>query len=239
MTFTLLDKANYMISSMARLLKDAESAFMGVASFLPFMAIILAKRLYNPDLIWYSIVGYNPNPKHLPLSTVHPWISKYCDAKLQLAELFDISARGELDVVFLAGAQIDQRGYLNNSHVYIGERRVQFPGGAGGALLHATAKRPIVWQGRHDTRIFVKEVQRITAAGKPYRVFSPLCIFRLDDALGRLVVESIHPWSSFEEVKENTGFEVNDAPPTPEPSDEEIELIERIDPHGIRKTVLE
>ena len=239
MTFTLLDKANYMISSMARLLKDAESAFMGVASFLPFMAIILAKRLYNPDLIWYSIVGYNPNPKHLPMSTVHPWISKYCDAKLQLAELFDISARGELDVVFLAGAQIDQRGYLNNSHVYIGERRVQFPGGAGGALLHATARRPIVWQGRHDTRIFVREVQRITAAGKPYRVFSPLCVFRFDDALGRLVVESIHPWSNLEEVKENTEFEVNPAPPTPEPSEEEVELIERIDPHGIRKTVLE
>ncbi|ADC65322.1 coenzyme A transferase [Ferroglobus placidus DSM 10642] len=239
MSFTTLDKANYMISAMARLLKDAESAFMGVASFLPFMAIVIAKKLYNPDLIWYSIVGYNPNPKHLPMSTVHPWISKYCDAKLQLAELFDISARGELDVVFLAGAQIDQRGYLNNSHVYINGKRIQFPGGAGGALLHATARRPIVWQGKHDRRIFVKEVQRITAAGKPYRVVSPLCIFKFDEKAGKLVVDTIHPWSSYKEIKEKTEFEVNDAPTTPPPTEEEIELMNRIDPHGIRKIVLE
>ncbi len=239
MSFSTLDKANYMISAMARMLKDAESAFMGVASFLPFMAIVLAKRLYNPDLIWYSIVGYNPNPKHLPMSTVHPWIAKYCDAKLQLAELFDIAARGELDVVFLAGAQIDQRGYLNNSHIYIGERRVQLPGGAGGALLHATARRPILWQGKHDRRIFVKEVQRITAAGKPYRVVSPLCIFKFDEKLGRLVVESIHPWSSYEELKERTEFEVNDAEKTPPPTEEELELMDSIDPHKFRKIELE
>ncbi len=235
----LLERANYMISAMARLLKDADSAFMGVASFLPFLAIAVAKRLYNPDLVWYSIVGFNPNPYRMPMSTVHPLIAEYCDAKLQLAELFDISARGELDVVFLAGAQIDSRGYLNNSHVYIGDRRVQFPGGAGGALLHATAKRPIVWQGKHDPRIFVKEVQRITAAGKPYRVFTPLCIFKLDESIGRLVVDSIHPWSSYEEVKEKTGFDVNEAPPTTEPSDEEIEIIQELDPKGIRRLVLQ
>lgn len=234
-----LERANYMISSMAKALKDAENVFMGVASYLPFVAIVLAKKRYNPDLKWFTILGYNPMPKHLPLSTVHPWISKYCEAKIQLGEIFDMSARGEIDCVFLAGAQIDEKGNINNSHLIINGRRIQLPGGAGGALLHATAKRPILWQGKHDSRIFVKKVQRITAAGKPYKVVTPLCVFKFDERLEKLVVESIHPWVSLEELQKNTGFEVNDAPKTEKPREEEIAIIDEIDPHGIRKIELE
>lgn len=234
----VLQRANYMVVSMAKALKDAENVFMGVASYLPFVAIALAKKLYNPDLKWYTIVGYNPTPNHLPLSTVHPWISKYCEAKIQLGEIFDMSARGEIDCVFLAGAQIDERGNINNSHLILKDRKIQLPGGAGGALLHATAKRPILWQGKHDARIFVKEVQRITASGKPYKVITPLCVFRFDEKSCKLVVESIHPWVDFETLKVNTGFDVNQASKTEEPTDEEIEAIDEIDPHGIRKIEL-
>ncbi len=234
-----LKKANYMVVSMARALKNADNVFMGVASYLPFVSIVLAKKLYNPDLKWFTILGYNPMPKHLPLSTVHPWISKYCEAKIQLGEIFDMSARGEIDCVFLAGAQIDEKGNINNSHLIIKDRKIQLPGGAGGALLHATAKRPILWQGKHDTRIFVKRVQRITAAGKPYKIVTPLCIFKFDEKLDKLVVESVHPWISFDELQRNTGFEINDAMKTEEPTEEEIRIVEEIDPHGFRRIELE
>jgi len=239
MSISSLEKANYMVVSMARALKDAENVFMGVASYLPFVAIVLAKKLYNPELKWFTILGYNPMPKHLHLSTVHPWISKYCEAKIQLGEIFDISARGEIDCVFLAGAQIDEKGNINNSHIIVKDRKIQLPGGAGGALLHATARRPILWQGKHDSRIFVKEVQRITAAGKPYKVVTPLCVFKFDEDLDKLIVESIHPWVSFDELQKNTGFEVNDTVKTEEPREEEIRIIEEIDPHGVRKIELE
>lgn len=234
-----VETANYMISSMARALKDAENVFMGVASYLPFVSIVLAKKLYNPDLKWFTILGYNPIPKHLPQSTVHPWISKYCEAKIQLAEIFDIAARGEIDCVFLAGAQIDEKGNINNSHLTVNGRKIQLPGGAGGALLHTTAKRPILWQGKHDRRIFVKNVQKVTAAGKPYRVVTPLCVFKFDENLNKLVVDSIHPWVSFDDLQKKTGFDVNDAGKTKNPTEEEIRIIEEIDPHNIRKIELE
>jgi len=115
--------AEYMIVSMARILKDAENVFMGVASNLPFFAIWLAKQLYNPELTWLNIPGkINPSPSHPPKSTVDFQLLKNSSSSLTLANIFDMSARGELDVAFLSGVQIDKFGNFNLSHIPDGER---------------------------------------------------------------------------------------------------------------------
>ena len=85
--------AEYMIASMARILKDAENAFMGVASNLPFFAIWLAKQLYNPELTWLNITGkINPLPTKPPKSTVDFQLLKSSSASITLANIFDMSA---------------------------------------------------------------------------------------------------------------------------------------------------
>jgi len=229
--------ANTMIVTMARLLKDAENVFMGVASNLPFFAIWLAKKLYNPDLIWLNIPGrVNPDPSFPPLSTVHYEIAREGSASLTLAEIFDMSARGELDVAFLSGVQIDKYGNFNLSFLpdeVKGRVKIQFTGGAGSALIYPNSKRVILWRTKHDKRTLVERCPVVTAGGNLYRVVTSLAVFKREGKEG-LVLESIHPYSSYKEVAENTAFPVHPTPFTPPPTPEEIALLQEFDPEGIR-----
>ena len=100
-----------MAVAMARLLAPGETVFHGVASPLPMVATLLAKRLYAPDLIYLNITGVDrPRPESLPVSTVDPALLAGTRSLVTLADLFDLSARGRLDVAFLSGVQIDGAG---------------------------------------------------------------------------------------------------------------------------------
>src|SRR5205085_1136761 len=120
-----------------------------------------------------------------------------------------LSARGELDTVFLSGVQIDARGRINMSAIGdYAHPKVRLPGGAGSAFLMSTANRILLWRTRHDPRTFVEELPFVTGAGKVDRVVTPLCVFKRNPETGRLEVESIHPYSSADEVAAQTGFAV-------------------------------
>ncbi|RME46775.1 MAG: CoA-transferase [Chloroflexi bacterium] len=232
--------------AMARLLRDGETVFHGVASPLPMIAILVAKRLHAPNLTYLSIVGGpDPTPTHLPQSTVDPALLHGARSIITLTDIFDLSARGELDVAFLSGVQIDRRGRINMS--VIGERgagpveayrhpKVRLPGGAGSAAILPTAKRTISWRTKHNRRTFVEQVPFVTAAGNIDRVVTPLCVFVR--RAGVLEVESIHPYSSADEVRDATGWplEVDDTTPTtPPPTAAELAALEAVDPAGIRR----
>ena len=225
-----------MTVSLARLLRDGEVVFHGVASPLPMTAILLAKRLQAPDLVYLNITGStNPTPSHLPISTVDPALTEGTRSLVTLTDLFDLAARGRLDTAFLSGVQIDGEGRINMS--VIGDFRtpkVRLPGGAGSAALMPRAKRTLIWRTKHDPRVFVERLDFVTAAGNVDRVVTPLCIFRRTD--GRLTVESIHPGVSPAQVVAATGFaiEADDSTPiTPLPNLEEIAAIAEIDPGGV------
>src|SRR5439155_8947607 len=51
------DAADLMAVAMARLLVDGETVFHGVASPLPMVAILLARRLHAPRLTYLNITG--------------------------------------------------------------------------------------------------------------------------------------------------------------------------------------
>ncbi len=223
-----------MIISMARTLRDAENVFMGVASNLPFFAIWLAKQLYNPQLVWLNIPGkINPSPTKPPKSTVGFEFINGSGSSVTLANIFDMSARGELDVAFLSGVQINKFGNFNLSHIPDGDRvKIQFTGGAGSALICATTKRVIFWRTKHDKRAFVEKCPINTATGNVYKVVSPIAVFEKID--GVLQLQSINPHSSFDEVSENTGFQVSEAPFSEPPTDDELGLLRDFDKEGIR-----
>jgi glutaconate CoA-transferase subunit B len=228
-------RAEMMIVTMARLLKEADNAFMGVASNLPFFAIWLAKKIYNPNLTWLNIPGrVNPNPASPPRSTVDFQLYKEGRSSMTLSEIFDMSARGELDVAFLSGVQIDKYGSFNLSHISDGDRvKVQFTGGAGSALLCANTRRIIFWRTRHDKRSFVDKCSVKTATGNVQNVVTPIATFKKED--GILVLDGVCPYSSYEEVSENTGFPVSPAPFISPPTEDELKLLREFDREGIRE----
>src|SRR5436305_1624044 len=146
-----------MAVAMSRLLRNGELVFHGVASPLPMVAILLARATHAPHLVYLNITGsVDPTPEHLPRSTVDPALLAGTRSLITLADAFDLSARGDLDTVFLSGVQIDGQGRINMSAIgHHARPTVRLPGGAGSAFLMSTANRIVLWRTRHDRRTFV------------------------------------------------------------------------------------
>jgi glutaconate CoA-transferase, subunit B len=227
-----------MAVAMARLLRSGETVFHGVSSPLPMVATLLAKHLHAPDLTYLNITGaINAHPTTLPVSTVDPALLHGTRALVTLADLFDLSARGRLDVAFLSGVQIDGEGRINLSAIGpYAHPDVRLPGGAGSAMLMPTARRVILWRTKHDPRTFVERLDFVTAAGNVDRVVTPLGIFVRREGHCRLEVESLHPGVTPDAFRDATGFAVDvgqETPMTPPPSLVELETLRAVDPTGV------
>ena len=227
--------ADLMAVCLSRCLRDGERAFHGVASPLPMVAILLAKRTHAPRLVYLNTGGsVDPQPDHLPASTSDPALFERTPALFDLIDLFDLAARGGLDVVFHSGIQIDRRGRINLSVLGDDYRhpKIRLPGGAGSAHLMPTAKRVILWRTRHDRQTFVESVSFVTAQGNVDQVVTPLCVFK--GVGGQLELESIHQGVTFAEVQEATGWPVKEAPETLSPTSEELRALDDVDPERVR-----
>lgn len=229
--------SDMMICAMARLLKDCKTVFHGVSSHMPMAAIMLAKQLYNPELVYLNIPG-GVDPQNVNLksyTSAGEELFRGIASEFPLSEVFDLSMRGGLDVAFLSGVQFDKSGNVNASVIGSFQKpKVRLPGGAGSAVLIPTAKRAIIWRTKHDKRTFVDKVDFVTTKGNLDRIVTPLCIFKFQN--GKLVLDTIHPTSSLEEVIANTGFEVEYEKVvfTEPPTDQELKALSRIDPKDFR-----
>jgi glutaconate CoA-transferase, subunit B len=226
-----------MAVTMARLLKPALNVFHGLASPLPAVAIALARRLHNPALEYLNIAGgVNIAPGALEVSTCSPRFLTGSESFFSLTDIFDLSARGELDVAFLGGVQVDRKGRINNSVIgSFSSPKVKLPGGAGSAAIVPTAKHIIVWRTRHDIRSIVDHCDFVTAEGNVEEVVTPLGILEKKD--GELVISKWFTFSSIESIQENTGFPItvsDDGSNEPEPTEEELRALSEVDPQGVR-----
>lgn len=153
-------------------------------------------------------------------------------------ELFDLAQRGDLDLFFLSGAQIDRRGNLNLTCIgEYGSPKVRLPGGAGSAMLYYMTRRVVLFTLAHTPRVFVERCDFVTSAGStpgypwrrggPARLITPLCTLEYDAAAGEWRLASLHPGVPFEEAQRETGFPLHppDVPETPAPSAEDVALL--------------
>jgi len=236
------DAADLMAIALSRLLRNGERVFHGVASPLPMVAILVAKRLQAPDLIYLNISGsVDPAPVQLTKSSTGPALLAGSATLVTLADLFDLSARGGLDTAFLGGVQIDGAGRINMSVIGDFARpKVRLPGGAGSALILPTARRTILWRTQHTRRSLVDRLDFVTATGNVDRLVTPLCVFRMADSAGgrRFRLEGLMPGVTLQQVRENTGFDFASAEPAPvmpEPAPAEIDALATVDPERVRE----
>jgi len=200
-----------MACAIARALRDGERVGIGVNSPVPAAGVLLAQRTHAPNLV-FRLPGVD--------GAVPFGGSK---------EFFDYAQRGRLDVFFLSGVQIDRRGRIN-LHVLGDYRRPRrrFPGAFGSAVLYPVVPRVILFRTEHSPRVFVPEVDFVTASGAPDRVVTPLAVLGFDREAGSLVLDSYHPGQSLRSVRAATGFELEAAPgvhETPAPSPEELRVL--------------
>jgi len=229
--------SDIMTCVMARQIKDGETVFHGVSSHIPMVAMMLAKAIHAPNMVYLDIPGgVNPNPGKLSgYSSAGSDLFRGASSVFSLQEIFDLSMRGKLNVAFLSGIQFDFYGNVNAS--VIGDYRkpkVRMPGGAGSAVLIPTADKAVIWRTKHDKRTFVPKVDFVTARGNIHKIVTPLCVFGYRN--GHLVLETVHPSSSLEEVKENTGFDLiyESVEYTQTPTVEELRYLMKIDPGDLR-----
>lgn len=228
--------ADMLAIAIARYLEGAKNCFHGVASNIPMVGIMLSRKLYNKDLTYLNITGGVDIENQIKeASTDGNNIYEGTKSSFNLTDIFDLAARGELDVAFLSGGQVDSMGHVNNSVIgSFNKPKVRLPGGAGSAVLIPNCKRAFVWKSKHEKRGFVEKVDFTTSTGNVKYIFTPLCIFEFKD--GRLQLEARMPGVSAEDVKESTGFEVigNFEKVLEVPTREELEALNEIDPKRYR-----
>ena len=229
--------ADQMTVCLARLIRDGEVVFQGVASPLPMVAIALARALHAPHAVALSVAGgVSPQPPHLPRSSTDPALAVGAAAVFANEDFYDLCARGKIDLAFLGTAQIDATARTNGS--VIGPHaapKVRLPGAGGAAMIMPTARRVVLWRTQHTPRVFVERLDFVSAAGNVDRVVTPLTVLRRID--GRLAIESVHSWTTLDEVRAQTGFalpEDNEVAITPPPNEEELAALDRVDPERVR-----
>ncbi len=155
------------------------------------------------------------------------------------SEIHDRAGQGRIDVFFLGGGQIDGAGNINL--VGTGDYPdvdTRFPGSFGSAFLYFMVPRVILFRAEHSRRVFVPEVDFISAPGAspdnvyrrggPYALVTNLCVFAYDRSRRRFRLDSLHPGTTVDEVLDNTGFDFDrpaDPPVTPPPEPERVALI--------------
>jgi glutaconate CoA-transferase subunit B len=209
----------------AREVRDFETVGVGAVSPIPAAGCILAEQLHAPHAA-IIILGSD----------------EYCPFPAGSSELHFTAQRGELDLFFLSGMQIDRHGNFN-LHV-IGDYTspsVRMAGAYGSAMLYYMAHRAILFRPDHTTRTFVEQVDFVTAPGVtpenvyreggPTLVVTPKAVLGWDNSAKEWVLQQVHPGSAVDDVKENTGFELRVLPSvqiTPPPSAEELHMLRTI-----------
>lgn len=236
----------------ARLLRDGDAVFVGVG--LPNLACNLARRTHAPNLLMIYEAGViGAQPARLPLSIGDPTL---VSGALAVCSMYDIFAfylqRGNVDVGFLGGAQIDRYGNINATVIGEYEQpKVRLPGSGGSMEIAAWANRCYIIT-PHQIRRFPEKVHFRTSAGflggraerdaamlrgrGPQAVVTDMGIMEPDET-GELTLNAIHPGATFEQAQENTGWKLKVSPDlriTEPPSPEELRILhEELDPTGI------
>ncbi len=244
--------AELMTVNAARLLKDGDVVFVGVG--LPNLACNLARRTHAPGLLMIYEAGViGAQPARLPLSIGDPTLVSGAAAVCSMYDIFTLYLqRGNVDVGFLGGAQIDRYGNINAT--VIGDYhhpKVRLPGSGGSKEIAAWADRCYVMT-PHQKRRFPERVDFCTSGGflgvraerqaahlrgtGPQAVVTNLGILEPDEC-GELTLTALHPGATVEQARANTGWELkvaSDLHRTQPPSAQELLILRtELDPTGI------
>jgi glutaconate CoA-transferase subunit B len=231
----------------ARLLTAARSVFIGVGR--PSTAAILARELYNPDLVLvYESGTIGAKPRRIPLSIGDGELAETADAVVSVPEMFNYRiGPGRIDVAFLGGAQVDRFGNLNSTVTGDYDKpKTRLPG-AGGAPEIAAGCGEFAAVAPHNTRTFVAELDFRTTVGfgdgpgsrealgfrgrGPAAVITDLGVLEPDPETKELTLTRLHPGVEIDAVREATGWDLAaaaDPSRTEQPTEAELTALREL-----------
>lgn len=243
----------------ARALNSDMTCFVGIG--LPSEAANVARMTHAPGItLIYESGTIQTKPDILPLSIGDGELCESALTTVSVPEMFRYWLQGgHIDVGFLGTAQIDKYANLNTTviaanhpsgqksgkHSYANPK-VRLPGGGGAPEISTNAKEVLITV-KHSVRTFVEEVDFITTVGfgrdgkardglpnlgkGPTAVITDLCILKPDPTTKELIVVSVHPGVTTEEIIAATGWAIKFAEEiaiTPIPTQNELDVLRNL-----------
>lgn len=238
-----------MVATAAREIHDGDTAFVGMR--LPLIAYQVAVSTHAPNAMAVyesGVIRDSPADEFIHTMCDLPNINRAVATTGMIAIMSRLQ-RGDIDVGFLGGAEIDRFGNLNTTLVRSNDEEIRLPGSGGACDIACMAERTVVLM-PHEPRRFVERVNYITSPGHatngtrrrmhpapgggPDALVTSKASFGFDDT-GELTLETVHPGIDPEEATRDFPWDVktvDDPGQTPEPSATVLSLIREFDPHG-------
>ena len=233
---------------------DREIVGTGIGP-IPRLGVGLAKLTHSPGLMMTDGEAYLVE-QPVPIGP-RGYEERAKAGYLPFSRFFDSAVWTGRRHAMVTPTQVDRFGQTNLSalggtHAQPKVQMLGARGFPGNGIYHPNS----MFIPMHSPRVFVGgEVDRISSPGyNPerrieggnysaialHRIVTNLCVMDFGGPENAPRVISLHPGVSFGEVQEATGFALIDAADseTALPSEEQLEIIARLDPHGIRHKVL-
>lgn len=249
---TLVDT---LICAAAQAWKDDGEVLATGIGLVPRLAASLAKLTVNPDLMMTDSEAWLVS-EPVPVGPRGDYRIKR-EAHMGFARIFDNVWGGKRHAM-VGPTQIDRYGQANISMIGSDYRRPRTQmlgvrGYPGNSINHANS----FFVPNHSPKVFVNgEVDMVCSAGyNPGRlargwsldeidirlVVTQLCVMDFGGPDHQLRLRSLHPGVGIDQVRQATGFEIHvgdDVGTTPAPTEAQLALLARLDPHGLRASAL-
>jgi len=239
MTATAAPATEYTLNELmcvlaAREIDDGDVVFVGIG--LPNLACNLARATHAPNMtLIYESGAVGAVPERVPPSIGDPALVTGSLMVTSMADIFQsFLQNGKIQIGFLGGAQVDKFGNINTTVVGpYNAPKVRLPGSGGASEIAAHAQRVLIVT-KLDKRAFPEKVDFVTSNGKRVaKVITNMGVLE-PGAGGELVLTTLHPGVTAEQVQENVGWTLKKAATlktSPLPSAREIELLRtKLDP---------
>lgn len=209
---------------------DGKTGLIGIG--LPLLATQIAKKMYCPNMKMIVETGQaDANPIEIPISIMDSRLTYGSSWQMGDPEGLFPLLRGEIDFGFIGGAQIDMYGNVNSTFIGTDYNKPakRLAGTAGAVDIGGFAKTTIITM-HHQKRRVVEKVDYLTTPGwmvkkwpegkwvrreelglpgGPSTFISTLGIMKFDQDTKIMYVHQYFPGVTPQEIKENTGFDID------------------------------
>ncbi len=242
-------RADYCALACAEVFRGDGEVMASAFGTAPAIGARLARLTFAPDLVLTD--GDAALVSGAPVLGTPPG-SLVLESHMPYRKVFDVVWSGRRNLIMMA-SQIDRSGNQNISAIGDWARPsaqlVGVRGAPGNTVNHSTS----YWVPNHSPRSFVEQVdvvsgvgyERADSGGPAARRFheirfvvSNLGVFDFDTPSRTMRLRSVHPGVSVDQVVEATGFTLtspDNVPLTREPTPDEQQLLQMLDPKGLRE----
>jgi glutaconate CoA-transferase, subunit B len=235
-----------------RLIRNGAIVFAGTG--VSMLAATAAKRIFAPKaVIFFESGGIDPTLSEIPMAVADPRVMSGTSVNSGLVDAFSIAAHRRFHAIaFLGAAQIDRYGNLNSTCIGDYFKPTTRFSGSGGSCDVASFASEVIAFLQHEKRRFVETLDYLTSVGwykgRDSRqklglerggmtaVVTNLGVLKFKDDSKEMYLSEYFPGVTIEEIKQNTGFDLDTSSATEAaaPTEDQLTILrQEVDPQHL------